>query len=387
MNVYLFGYFDIPPNMAPVRRSVCLVKGLVASGVDVELDIIHSVCKEKPIPMKGEYDGFRYNFVNGEKHYSNGVQLRLDLKYRDLQGAVQYIKRNVVDGDIVYIYSGNSNDIKSLTDAAHKKNAKAVLELVEIPYYSNSISAKLKRWYQEKFVYPKLDGFSCISTALLDYAKCHASKTAKFINTPILVEANNQYVGEPEFEYPYIIHTGTMQERKDGISAILKAFSLIKKTDTTGCKLVFAGPQSTKNSSYVPMMKELGILDDVVLLGMIKDPRRLTTLQRYARMSIVYRFDNIQTRYGFSTKMGEVLMSGVPLITTPIGGQSDYLVDRQNAFLVEPGNVEQLADVIRYVLNHKEEASKIAQKGKQLADTVFSPQYQGERLSQYFRSL
>lgn len=387
MKIYFFGYFDVPPNMAPIRRSVCLVKGLIASGVDVELDVIHSVSKIKSFPAKGEYDGFCYNFVNGVKRYSNGIQLRLDLKFRDLKNAVQYIKRNVEEGDIVYIYNGNSNDIICLTNAAHKRKAKVVLELVEIPYYSNSISAQLKRWFQVKFAYPKLDGFSCISTELLNYAKEYASKTAKFIKTPILVEANDQHVGEPEFKFPYIIHTGTMQERKDGISAILKAFSLVKKTDTTGCKLVFAGPQSTSDSPYIPLMKELGIFNDVLLLGMIKDTKRLTTLQRYARMSIVYRFDNIQTRYGFSTKMGEVLMSGVPLVTTPIGGQRDYLIDRQNAFIVEPGNIEQLASTVAFVLGNPVQANSIGLNGKNIAETVFNPYVQGTNLYNFFKDL
>ena len=221
----------------------------------------------------------------------------------------------------------------------------------------------------------------------MKYAEEYASPSAKFINIPIMVENTEQKIGNPIFDFPYIIHTGTMHEQKDGISIILKAFAEFKKEDNTGCKLVFAGPHSNERCSYIPMMHDLGIYDDVMLLGMIKDQGELLTLQRYASLSIVYRYDNIQTRNGFSTKMGEVLMSGAPLITTPIGGHAKYLQNEKNAFIVEPGNVGVLADAIRYILTKPEKAKEVAKEGKNLATNVFNPIYQGKKLYEFFQNL
>ena len=390
MKVFLFGYVEIPTGMAPVKRTLCLAKGLVSAGVDVEVDVIHWFFQggqRASFPPEGVIDGVSYRFVNGKKHYKNGLELRYDLKFRDRKGAAKYILKNAVEGDIVYIYSGNTPDIKELLKAAHRVKARTVLELVEIPYYNEDVKAKIKRWWYSAFTLPKFDGFSCISNELARYASAHSSKKAKIIKVPTLVEKRITVASPSEIHGPYIVHTGTMLEQKDGISVILKAFAKVKKDDSTGCELVFAGPQSNEKCEYIPLMKELGIYNDVQLVGMIKDPERLDSLQQHATMSIVYRYDNLQTRCGFSTKMGEILASGTPIITTPIGGQKDYLEDRKNAFIVEPGNVEQLSEAISYVLNNPEQSNAIALAGKELAETVFSPQFQGERLAQFFREL
>ena len=390
MKIFLFGYFNNPPSMAPAKRTICLAKGLQAAGAMIEIDIVHwyfdggQIKEVKPV---GEYEGIKYNFVNGDKKYKNDLELRWDLKVSDKKGAAKYILTNANGGDIVYIYSGNNNDILAILKAAKKRRCKTVLELVEIPYYTDKIIAKYHRWIHEHLIMPKFDGFSCISSELMKYAQEYASPSAKIINIPILVENVEQKLGEPIFDFPYIIHTGTMQEQKDGISIILMAFAEFKKGDKTGCKLVFAGPHSNERCSYIPMMKELGVYDDVMLLGMIKDLEKLSTLQRNASLSIVYRYDNIQTRNGFSTKMGEVLMAGAPLITTPIGGHAKYLQNGKNAFIVEPGNVKALTDAICYILTNPEKAKEVAKEGKNLATNVFNPIYQGKKLYEFFQNL
>jgi len=387
MKVFLFGYFEKPTGMAPVKRTLCLAKGLVAAGAEVEIDVIHWFFQGAQIvdfPAEGEEDGVKYCFVNGKKNYRNGIELRLDLKWRDRRGAVQYVLTHVNEGDVVYIYSGNSCDIQALAAAAHRRNAKAVLELVEIPYYGDDLKSRLFRWIQGRYLFPKLDGFTCISEELVKYARAHASKTALITKIPIMVEPRKTTLQGSGLSVPYIVHTGTMLERKDGISTILKAFAEAKKSDRSGCKLVFAGPHSNERCAFIPLMEKLGIREDVILAGMIKDAHRLCSLQQHAAMSIVYRYDNLQTRCGFSTKMGEILASGVPLITTPVGGQREYLENGKNAFVVEPGNVAQLAETIEYILTHHEQAKAVGAAGKELADEVFSPKCQGKRLSEFF---
>lgn len=78
----------------------------------------------------------------------------------------------------------------------------------------------------------------------------------------------------------------------------------------------------------------------------------LLNLQHHAAMSVVYKVKNIQTKYCFATKIGEVLMAGVPLITTSIGEHNFYLSNNNNAFIVD--SEEELAEAICYVLDHKE---------------------------------
>lgn len=135
------------------------------------------------------------------------------------------------------------------------------------------------------------------------------------------------------------------------------------------------------------MIKELGITDNVDLLGMIQDRKELLRLQHFATMSIVYKVDNLRTKYCFATKIGEILIASVPLITTNATENKYYFRDRINAYLVEPKNIEQLSSTIKHVLIHSEEREKVAQLGRNLALTEFNPEYQGQRLSVFFHSL
>lgn len=389
MKVFIFINAPFPEGMASTKRVLCYAKGLKAVGVDVEVDVIHSFFSKEEdcrFPVKGDFEGVTYNYICG-KLYPRSVLKRKLKKVDDMLKLYSYAIEHVNSGDVIYCNFRRIESAYMLMMAAKKTGAKIVQELCEIPYINMKFKSRFKRWYYQTIQMRHFDGIVPISHSLDAYIHQHSPKM-KTIIVPILVEDDKQVkIGENPYKMPYIVHTGTMVENKDGISCILKAFAKVKESDVTGCKLVFAGPQSTESCSYIPQMKELGIRDDVILLGMIKDSKKLISLQQNASMSIVYRYDNMQARYGFSTKMGEVLITGKPLITTPIGGHKDYLIDKENALIVEPGNIQQLADTINYVLRNPQESKIIGDKGRELALNEFSAYKHGTRLKDFFETL
>lgn len=390
MRVFLLFSGPFPQGLAGVQHVVCESLGLSKILEDFKLVLyLRTVNRDADdgLPEKGTYKGIKYEFINGKIMYSSTLRRRITSAFALLRTFVWGI-RHYHKNDIVYCFEGLNPRLFLFMLSAKIKGAKFVREIVEIPYYNMFLSARYHRWFESTFLFPHYDGVVSISHPLNEFASKHVSKKAKLHIQPILVQDDEivQFDKAP-FNFPYIIHTGTMYEQKDGISFILKAFCEFKKTDTAGCKLVFAGPHSNENCSYLPMIKELGIDENVVMLGMINDRERLAYLQRFASMSIVYRFDNIQTRYGFSTKIGEFLMSGAPLITTNVGEQVYYLKDRENAFVVEPYDTHQLAKTMGYIMNHPEESRVIGLRGRKLAQDVFSPEYQGERLLEFFKKL
>lgn len=54
---------------------------------------------------------------------------------------------------------------------------------------------------------------------------------------------------------------------------------------------------------------------------------------------------------GFPLVILEALASGVPVVATPVGGIPDVLTSGSNALLVEPGNVDELAEAITRILS------------------------------------
>jgi glycosyltransferase involved in cell wall biosynthesis len=52
---------------------------------------------------------------------------------------------------------------------------------------------------------------------------------------------------------------------------------------------------------------------------------------------------------------------GLPVITTRIGGVMDMIKNEENGLLVEPGNVNQLADALKKLISDTEHASALGE--------------------------
>ena len=75
------------------------------------------------------------------------------------------------------------------------------------------------------------------------------------------------------------------------------------------------------------------------------------------------------------------------MVTVNVGEISDYLTDGINSFLVEPGDINGLAEKLNYVLNNYDLALEIAQKGKVLTTTTFNYNYQAKKIVQFIETL
>lgn len=304
-----------------------------------------------------------------------------------------YALKHIHRGDAVFAYYYPIFLQILIIFATKLKGARIVKETCEHPSALGNVNShwhKICKWFEYHFVMPGYDGFIAISCELSKFVLRYKSRSAECIIVPILVEDpfENFNIGAIKCEYdvPYIIHTGTMYEQKDSISKILNAFARFKRETGSPCRLVFTGPHANEKCSYVPMIKELGITDSVDLLGMVST-ERVATLQRHAAMTIIYKSDNLQTRNCFPTKLGEMLICGIPVITTTVGDANLYLENGKNAFIIEQDDEDALVGYIKRILDNPDEAKEIGLAGKAVAEKYFNPIYQGERLLEFYNQL
>ena len=391
MKIYIMFRNPFPYGMAPSQHITCEALGLKAAGADVEAIIFSPPFDrngDDGFPIKGIYREVPYEYIHGKKRPRN-IPLQLLNRFWNTVRTFFWGLKKYCEGDIIYSYGGDNLTLMLLTLAAHVKKAKIVVELVEIPFYGDDQISSIRRWFDTKFLFPHFDAFVCISHSLHDFAKKYSKPNVPMLLIPILVEEDNskEYTQSP-YKVPYIIHSGSMSERKDGISNILKGFAEFKKSDTTNCRLVFTGPGANKMTCrYNTLISDLGIKDSVDLLGLLATRKELLNLLHHATMSIVYKVDNIQTRYCFATKIGEILMEGVPLISTNVGEQKFYLRNKENAFIVNTNDEKELAETIHFVLSHPDVAKLVGDTGRSLALSEFNPIYQGKKLNEFFLSL
>ena len=77
---------------------------------------------------------------------------------------------------------------------------------------------------------------------------------------------------------------------------------------------------------------------------------------------------------GLGRVVVEAMACGTPVIGSRVGGISELIVDGVTGFLVSPGDVEALANRIRWVLNHSGEAREMGRRARDLVSRCFSPE-------------
>jgi len=177
--------------------------------------------------------------------------------------------------------------------------------------------------------------------------------------------------------------------RKDGILDLIKSFSIINRLNCDTHLLIIG--DITNGNTLLPELKRyaygLGIPEDTItfkgLTSHVEIPRLLLSCQILA----LTRPKGVFAEAGFPTKLGEYLATGKPVVVTKVGDIPKYLKDGESAYLVDPDDNKAFAEKLDLVLSHYEDALKIAQKGKELTNTVFNYKVQSERMQNFLLKL
>lgn len=187
---------------------------------------------------------------------------------------------------------------------------------------------------------------------------------------------------------PYIFHSGTLYEQKDGILGIIEAFGKAVNKLSSPLHLI-----STGNIEKSPHAKEImKLIEQYSLHGKIKFTGYLSNDELKKKLSlasivIINKYQNQQNFYCFSTKLGEYLAAEKPVIITNVGEAMNWLVHKTSAYIVEPSNIDKLSQAIIYMMNNSDERLAIAKKGKDLCKQSFDYLEYGEMLESLFNRL
>jgi glycosyltransferase involved in cell wall biosynthesis len=106
-----------------------------------------------------------------------------------------------------------------------------------------------------------------------------------------------------------------------------------------------------------------------------------------AKILVMVRSNNLEAQASFPSKLPEYLACAKPVIAVNVGEISHYVSNGKNIFLVEPNNVDALANKIDFVLANYNLAEAVGRKGKELANTIFNYNYQAKRMLEFVDKL
>jgi glycosyltransferase involved in cell wall biosynthesis len=182
----------------------------------------------------------------------------------------------------------------------------------------------------------------------------------------------------------YILYTGfdfnpgEVFSSKDGLLTLISAFADLA-SNQTALKLIIIGEN---NQLYHNLAAELGVSEMVVFLGR-RSRKEIIAYQKNAKLLVLPRPWSKQAEGGFSSKLGEYLLTGKPVLMTDVGDAGRYLTHGINAFFAIPGDRDDLSGKMKWLLGNYDEALKVGAAGREVALTRFNHKIEGEKLVKF----
>lgn len=385
--------YDFPVGGAAQNRALGICRGIIEQGHKVEVHVVGAGRLDIPLNKK---ESQIYKSVQIYNHSWRWAPAKGKLKrfFGIAEGfprmLIALIKSHRVE-PYDYIFSNNNRNIYNFPIFILTKLFKARLgrDLSEYPptvLFWHRYNA-LSRYISHRTNYCWFDDFFIMTKKLINFYRPLAKKNARFLHLPMTVDFDR-------FPYPVsdlsqardITYCGDLSQAKDGVLTLIKAYALIKdEFPNTRLKLI----GNNKDAAYIinlnKLIVESGLSNRVIQPGYIYSeqiPGQLYT----SRLLVLSRPDNIQTRGGFPTKLGEYLATGVPVAVTSVGEISDYLLDGENAFIAKPDCVESFADAMRRALSDEKFSLKVGLAGRETAIAHFSHHHQGKLLVNFLKA-
>jgi glycosyltransferase involved in cell wall biosynthesis len=240
----------------------------------------------------------------------------------------------------------------------------------------------------EKKVFPILDGLALMTRTLHKHYENFSNPRPRMLHLPMTVNLERFENIKPmpeEFRQPYIAFVGVMNDAKDGVSNLIKAFNLIKN-QFLEYKVYLVGAWNYDTPIHLELIKSFRLEDRVFWM---KEYSRdaIPSIIGNADLLVLPRPDSKQAQGGFPTKLGEYLATGNPVCATSVGEIPDYLTDNESVFFAQPGSVESFAEAMRRALSDPENAKRVGLNGKKVAQKEFNKDIQAKKLHQFLLEL
>lgn len=173
-----------------------------------------------------------------------------------------------------------------------------------------------------------------------------------------IVKLYNAVVCPPEIirsndDKPVILTLGRLSQRK-GVYDLLKAVPGVLAHAPTA-NFWLGGDGEVEQVKIILSKQSWG--ERVRLLGWVRDKEKKESLERAG----IFLLPSYQE--GFPVAILEAMSYGLPVISTPVGGIPELVVDGETGFLVAPGDIDAMVQKITLLLDNPELAARMGAAG------------------------
>jgi glycosyltransferase involved in cell wall biosynthesis len=150
-----------------------------------------------------------------------------------------------------------------------------------------------------------------------------------------------------------IVSVGRLYARKGLFTLIESMPAVISKFPNA--KFIISGKgQSDEMNKLISHAQKLGVKGNIVFTGYFPDAK----LPKLYQTADVFAFSTFYEHHPFAVL--EALSTGLPVVTTNVGGIPETITDGKNGFMCQPFNAPQFSDRILYLLEHPAAAEDMA---------------------------
>jgi glycosyltransferase involved in cell wall biosynthesis len=149
-----------------------------------------------------------------------------------------------------------------------------------------------------------------------------------------------------------ILSVGRLYARK-GLFTLIESMPAVVNRFKNAKFIISGKGQSDEMRKLNAHAEKIGVKDNLIFTGYYPDKK----LPKLYQAADVFAFSTFYEHHPFAVL--EALSTGLPVVTTSVGGIPETIESGKNGFLVEPFNPKQFADRILYLLEHPAEAAEM----------------------------
>ena len=207
-----------------------------------------------------------------------------------------------------------------------------------------------------RLIFKKADHIQAISSYLANFAIRHGAMCPiEIVPNGVAADKIISQIKTNEHQEKIIITTSRLVY-KNGIDLLIRAAAELKKSQIPNLKfqILGSGPLEVELKR---LAKNLAVDDVIDFLGHI-EPEQI-----FKYLSQADIFVRPSRSEGLGSSFLEAMAAGLPIIGTPVGGITDFLIDQETGLFAETENYQDLAVKLRLLLEGLALRKKLAEKG------------------------
>jgi glycosyltransferase involved in cell wall biosynthesis len=158
-----------------------------------------------------------------------------------------------------------------------------------------------------------------------------------------------------------IVSVGRLYARK-GLFTLIESMPAVTKRFPNAKFIISGKGQNDEMNKLIAHSEKLGVKDNIVFTGYYPDKK----LPKLYQAADIFAFSTFYEHHPFAVL--EALATGLPVVTTTVGGIPETIESGKNGFLVEPFNPEQFSNRLLYLLEHPVEAEEMGTKARKTVE-------------------